>query len=123
MHAFVFCLNISLSLGLSLSQSLKSILCLRLKTVICRIETHGTLQLDDKRRITKYVSNDGNFKLEGIRRNVHKKEATGPEYTRFMDFLIKTTKEAVEPMRVWLVHNEFKRQEGRKFSKSGYAKR
>ncbi|CCD61331.1 SPK domain-containing protein [Caenorhabditis elegans] len=87
------------------------------------IETHGTLQLDDKRRITKYVSNDGNFKLEGIRRNVHKKEATGPEYTRFMDFLIKTTKEAVEPMRVWLVHNEFKRQEGRKFSKSGYAKR
>ncbi|CCD61350.1 SPK domain-containing protein [Caenorhabditis elegans] len=87
------------------------------------IETHGTVQLDDKRRITKYVSNDGNFKLEGIRRHIMSKPATGPEYTRFMEFLIETTKDAVEPMKVPLVLKAFKRQEGRKFTENGYGSR
>lgn len=69
--------------------------------IICRIETHGTVELNKKRKITKYTSNDGILSLQDNR--VH--------FTRFMDFLIQKTKYAVEPMNFNQVLEEFCRLE------------
>lgn len=69
-----------------------------------RIKTHGTVELDRKKKITKYVSNDGKLKLGG---NIISD-------TRLMDFLIQKTRHSVEPMQATnLIFKEFSERPSR----------
>ncbi|CCD61294.2 SPK domain-containing protein [Caenorhabditis elegans] len=81
------------------------------------IETHGTVELDEKRRIRKYTSNDGKLSLKKPLTD----DTSCPTNIRFMDFLIQNTKDGAESIR--LIYNEFALLEGNVLSASTYSSR
>lgn len=87
------------------------------RIMICRIETHGTVELDEKRRIRKYTSNDGKLSLKKPLTD----DTSCPTNIRFMDFLIQNTKDGAESIR--LIYNEFALLEGNVLSASTYSSR
>lgn len=75
--------------------------------IICRIEAHGTVQLNEKQRISKFTANDGTFFLEDDRKRLSL-DATRLEFVKLMGFLIEKTKDAVEPLpNTKLIFQEF----------------
>ncbi|CCD61304.1 SPK domain-containing protein [Caenorhabditis elegans] len=80
------------------------------KDFLTTIEKLGTVQLDEKRRILKYASKDGKFKIEGAR-------------SEFMDFLIQQTRDAVRPMTSTSIAKEFCRIKDRQVSVDTFNKK
>ncbi|CAB07288.1 SPK domain-containing protein [Caenorhabditis elegans] len=75
----------------------------------------GTVQLDERKRINKYVSNDGRLNLEGYHRCMARsKNQWGKdpaEVTRLMNFLVEKAKDSIEPLVATAVFTDFGKSE------------
>eukprot|EP00081_Caenorhabditis_elegans_P016648 NP_496587.1 Uncharacterized protein CELE_Y57A10A.7 [Caenorhabditis elegans] len=91
------------------------------------IKLTGTVQLDAKRRISKYASNDGNLKLEGCHgctaRSKNERGKDPAEITRFMNFLVEKAKVSTDPMFASVVFTEFRKSEEDGLAYSTYCRK
>lgn len=72
-----------------------------------RIEQLGSVQLDDKNRICKFTSFDGQLELQG-RHGRCSVDIESPEFVRFVQFLVNKTEKSNEPIDQRRVFGEFR---------------